>query len=412
ATTCPNRVKEVVPKATSMFSNKPSPIEDQEEGFVKVKGQKKKRKAGSNQHRHICGIKLSILKFNFQYPLVSKAGKDMDDASNLGANGPKEALKDSDNIFKANEDSKQTSFEWTEDFEYDDESISHVMKLTTREGMEWVWKCNEVVKLTEIKYGEAVQVPFSKSHGVGISLLSTLNDSLVAILFLDGLGHSLETVVETTREEHGGFIQVTRKNGKVVQKPPNNDGEASSSHQVTSNWDSEQLTSRHTVSVDEVINLVSLCNSFKTLMEKDKILDFDDNPQMNSNDYNDLLEDDDKEVEEVFREQVESTLNRVKPNDFKRVSTLYEGLMMYNLASWNIRASSNLQGLCSKVFKNWQGMFNGSICVKGAQIISSLHLLGPLTYVIPMVVLHSLIMVKLSVDLNEPQASSKTVKAT
>ncbi|GKC08611.1 reverse transcriptase domain-containing protein [Tanacetum coccineum] len=57
--TCPNHVKEDVPKALSMVANKPSPMEDQEEGFVEVKGQNKKGTTGPNQHRQISGIKLS-----------------------------------------------------------------------------------------------------------------------------------------------------------------------------------------------------------------------------------------------------------------------------------------------------------------------------------------------------------------
>nr|GEW45748.1 hypothetical protein [Tanacetum cinerariifolium] len=77
-------------KASYVVDNKPSPMEDQEEGFVEVKNQKKKGKAGSNQHLQISGIKLSTPKSNFQYRHVSKPGKDMDDASDLGANGPKE----------------------------------------------------------------------------------------------------------------------------------------------------------------------------------------------------------------------------------------------------------------------------------------------------------------------------------
>nr|GFA41707.1 hypothetical protein [Tanacetum cinerariifolium] len=52
-TTCPNHVKEVAPKASSMATNKTSPMEDHEEGFVEVKNQKKKGKAGSNQHHQI-----------------------------------------------------------------------------------------------------------------------------------------------------------------------------------------------------------------------------------------------------------------------------------------------------------------------------------------------------------------------
>ncbi|GKB89152.1 hypothetical protein Tco_0961424 [Tanacetum coccineum] len=60
-------------------------MEDHEEGFVEINRRKKKRKAGSNQHCQISGIKLSKPKSNFQYRPVFKPGKDMDDASNLGA---------------------------------------------------------------------------------------------------------------------------------------------------------------------------------------------------------------------------------------------------------------------------------------------------------------------------------------
>ncbi|GJW36235.1 reverse transcriptase domain-containing protein [Tanacetum coccineum] len=145
-TTCPNHVKEVAHKAPSMAANKPSPMKDHKEGFVEVKNRKEKGKAGSNQHHRIKGIKLSKPNSNFQYRSVSKPGKDMDDASNLGANDPKEgsssqptiakasivdkfvltknsfdALMDSNNSFEANEANKQTSSEWSKDFESDDE---------------------------------------------------------------------------------------------------------------------------------------------------------------------------------------------------------------------------------------------------------------------------------------------------
>ncbi|GJW83544.1 hypothetical protein Tco_0156689 [Tanacetum coccineum] len=114
--------------------------------FVEVKNRKKKGKVGSNQHHQFSGIKLSKPNSNFQYRPVSKPGKDMDDASDLGANGPKEgsssqptiakasimdnfvsiknsfdALMDSNNSCEANEANKQTPSKWTEDFESDDE---------------------------------------------------------------------------------------------------------------------------------------------------------------------------------------------------------------------------------------------------------------------------------------------------
>ncbi|GKA67691.1 hypothetical protein Tco_0767608 [Tanacetum coccineum] len=100
-TTCPNRVKEVVPKAALIGTSKPRHIEDKEEGFVEVKGRKKKGKTGSNQHCQMSGIKPSKPKPNFQYRLFSKQGKDMDDASNLGANDPKEGSSSQTSIAKA-----------------------------------------------------------------------------------------------------------------------------------------------------------------------------------------------------------------------------------------------------------------------------------------------------------------------
>nr|GEY53327.1 reverse transcriptase domain-containing protein [Tanacetum cinerariifolium] len=107
-TTCLNRVKKDVQKASSMAANKPNLMADQEEVFLKVKG------------------------------------KDMGDASNLGAKDQKEgftsqssfgktcivedlnlknsfeALKYSKNIFEAQGSSKQSSM-WTDELESDDD---------------------------------------------------------------------------------------------------------------------------------------------------------------------------------------------------------------------------------------------------------------------------------------------------
>nr|GEZ81112.1 hypothetical protein [Tanacetum cinerariifolium] len=79
-TTCLNRVIKDVQKAPSMAANKPNLMADQEEVFVEVKGRRKK----------------------------GKAGKDMGDASNLGAKDQKDGT------------SKQSSI-WTDDLESDDE---------------------------------------------------------------------------------------------------------------------------------------------------------------------------------------------------------------------------------------------------------------------------------------------------
>ncbi|GJV56795.1 putative ribonuclease H-like domain-containing protein [Tanacetum coccineum] len=145
-------VKEVIrveyewkpPHSPSMAANMPSLKADQEEVFVEVKGRRKKGKTSSTQHQQINGVKLSKPTPNFQYRPVPKSGKDMGDASNVGAKDQNkgatsqssfaktfvvedlnlknsfEALKDSNNIFEAQESGKQSSM-WTDDLESDDE---------------------------------------------------------------------------------------------------------------------------------------------------------------------------------------------------------------------------------------------------------------------------------------------------
>ncbi|GJY27406.1 reverse transcriptase domain-containing protein [Tanacetum coccineum] len=256
---------------------------------------------------------------------------------------------------------------------------------------------------------------------VEVSALTPLKDSLiVAILYPDGSRHSLETVeikyewypprcdlckifdhrdsdspkrakvVQTTTVDNDGFTQVTRKHGKgtqagnykqvagirVVQKPSNNDEDAPSSHQTTSNKDLEQPNSRPSVNMDEGIDVISLWNSFGTLMETDKTLDAADPTYFKSNgtDYNDALEDDAEEVEEVFHDQVGGSFNKIKLNNVKGASTPNEEIIPENnlclcaILESHV-ANSNLQGLCSKVFKFWHWTSNMLSCVKGPQII-------------------------------------------
>ncbi|GJU49739.1 hypothetical protein Tco_1219294 [Tanacetum coccineum] len=105
---------------------------------------RKETENGSTQHQQINGIKLSKPTPNFQYRPAPKLGKDMGDASNVGAKDQNEgatsqssfaktfvvedlnlknsfeALKDSNNIFEAQESRKQSSM-GTDDLESDDE---------------------------------------------------------------------------------------------------------------------------------------------------------------------------------------------------------------------------------------------------------------------------------------------------
>ncbi|GJW68600.1 RNA-directed DNA polymerase, eukaryota, reverse transcriptase zinc-binding domain protein [Tanacetum coccineum] len=103
------------------------------------------------------------------------------------------------------------------------------------------------------------------------------------------------------------------------------------------------------------INIVSLPNSFESLMEKDKVLDTDDTPPhvktscLNvaaKDSLEDVLDDDDEEVEEVY---IEDNGRHAKQN--KGASTPSD------------------QRLCSKVFKQWQWTSNGLMCYKGSRII-------------------------------------------
>ncbi|GKB55079.1 putative reverse transcriptase domain-containing protein, partial [Tanacetum coccineum] len=157
-----------------------------------------------------------------------------------------------------------------------------------------IWTPNTRLKKDTITsapvWVKILHVPIVEYSENGLSL-----DSLVvAIPFPNGTRHSLETVeikyewqpprcdtckffdhkdseypksvkaVETTQEEgkDDGFIQVTRKNGKGKNgvKP-------------------------------------------RQVAEKEKVLDVYDTPHVKSTDYDDILEDDDEEVEEVFCEQ-------------------------------------------------------------------------------------------------------------
>ncbi|GJZ91042.1 hypothetical protein Tco_0662969 [Tanacetum coccineum] len=76
---------------------KPRSDMDNDEGFVEVKRQKNKKKAGPN--RNVSGINLSKCKPNVQYRPVSRQGKDNDDASKTAANGQKKGSLDFKNSF-------------------------------------------------------------------------------------------------------------------------------------------------------------------------------------------------------------------------------------------------------------------------------------------------------------------------
>ncbi|GJX36326.1 hypothetical protein Tco_0247883 [Tanacetum coccineum] len=185
-----------------------------------------------------------------------------------------------------------------------------------------------------------------------ISSEAELKDSLVvAIPFPNRKGHSLETikteyewqpprydtcklfdhwdddcpkrvkVVEPTVpsyvNDNDGFTQVIRKHGKAKQ-----DGKG------------KQPPKPLAIVFDEGINLVTLRNLFDSLMERDKKL-----------------------------KKFSMRKNVGKQRLIKGQALPLIRLLMYNLASWNIR------GLCVKVFKKWQWTSNVLMCTKGSPII-------------------------------------------
>ncbi|GJS72430.1 zinc knuckle CX2CX4HX4C containing protein [Tanacetum coccineum] len=168
---------------------------------------------------------------------------------------------------------------------------------------------------------------------IEVSALTPLMESVVIVVpYPDGFGHSFETVnveyewqpprCDSCKVENGddGFTKVTRKNwrgkqdGKAKQivgvrltKPKpnyyyrpvvtpknNNDNEASSSKHEKLKDNNVQPVSRPNVSTNEGIDLISLRNSFDTLMERDKVLDVAD-PQSTPTNTN-PSDDDEEEV--------------------------------------------------------------------------------------------------------------------
>ncbi|GJW55645.1 zinc knuckle CX2CX4HX4C containing protein [Tanacetum coccineum] len=138
---------------------------------------------------------------------------------------------------------------------------------------------------------------------VEVSSLAALKESLAVVIpFPNRTGHSLE-MVEVEYEWQPpppGVSHVKRKNGKgkhdgkakqvagihltkpkpklvyrEVQKTPTNNNDKA----TTSNTDSSiRKDNQPTMQPEDGINIVSLRNSFESLMEKDKVLDTDDTP--------------------------------------------------------------------------------------------------------------------------------------
>nr|GEV39636.1 hypothetical protein [Tanacetum cinerariifolium] len=182
---------------------------------------------------------------------------------------------------------------------------------------------------------------------IEVSALTTLMESVViSVPYPDGFRHSHETVdveygwqppwydcckvfdhvntdcpkqakvVEIQVEnDDDGFTKVTRKNGKGKQ-----DGKVKqiAGHDELKDHNVKPI-SRPNISMDEGIDLISLRNSFETLMERDKVLDVADPQSIPTN--TDPLDDDEEEVKEVFTEPDPNISKQLMPNDSKGEST-------------------------------------------------------------------------------------------
>nr|GEY49237.1 RNA-directed DNA polymerase, eukaryota, reverse transcriptase zinc-binding domain protein [Tanacetum cinerariifolium] len=169
---------------------------------------------------------------------------------------------------------------------------------------------------------------------VEVSSLTALKESfVVSIPFPNGKGHSLETIeveyewqphVANRKNKNGRSKQdgnakhvagvcLTKPKPKLVyrevQKPSNtNIGESSTSN---TNYHNRNVD-KPTLHSDDGINIISLKNSFKSLMENDKVFDtVEPNPHEKRTDLNesvkddleDALDDDNEEVEEVYADK-------------------------------------------------------------------------------------------------------------
>ncbi|GJX82852.1 hypothetical protein Tco_0332333 [Tanacetum coccineum] len=171
---------------------------------------------------------------------------------------------------------------------------------------------------------------------VEVSSLAALKESLVvAIPFPNGTRHSLETVevVDSTPvEDEDGFTQVKRKNGKGKQ-----DGKAKQVAGIHLTKPKPKLVYREVQKPPTNNNDKATTSNQPTMQPEDAI---------NIDSLEDVLDDDDEEVEEVYIED-----NGCHAKQKKGASTPSD------------------QRLCSKLFKQWQWTSNGLMCSKGSRII-------------------------------------------
>nr|GEX03922.1 ABC transporter G family member 39-like isoform X1 [Tanacetum cinerariifolium] len=183
-------------------------------------------------------------------------------------------------------------------------------------------------------------------------------DSLVvAIPYKNREGHSLETdEVSPNLVDDDGFMRVTRKQskGKHVAKPRNIKGIKLTKPKVNLVWEKKQLSKaiastsklnenvtieakKQNVNneapvhpteglhkkgfVDDGINIMTHKNSFKSLMEADKILDVVQSANLDNINDEKAYEDDDDDVEEVFVEKQRVSSGKHINDAQKRAST-------------------------------------------------------------------------------------------
>ncbi|GKE43533.1 RNA-directed DNA polymerase, eukaryota, reverse transcriptase zinc-binding domain protein, partial [Tanacetum coccineum] len=147
-------------------------------------------------------------------------------------------------------------------------------------------------------------------------------------------------------------IHLTKPKPKLVyrevQKTPTNNNDKA----TTSNTDSSiRKDNQPTIQPEDGINIVSLRNSFESLMEKDK------------DSLEDVLDDDDEEMFSLASWNIRGMNQTPKQKKVRQV--IFDNNLCLCAILKSHVASSNLHRLCSKVFKQWQWTSNGLMCSKG-----------------------------------------------
>ncbi|GKC10605.1 hypothetical protein Tco_1007387 [Tanacetum coccineum] len=115
------------------------------------------------------------------------------------------------------------------------------------------------------------------------------------------------------------------------------------------------------------INIMTLKNSFESLMQDDKILDVAQSNDTDNTNGENAYEDDDDDVEEVFIKQQRDMNQTPKQKEVRQI--IHENNLCVCAILESHVGNFGLDKLCPKVFWYWHWTSNGAVCVKGSRII-------------------------------------------